>query len=174
MSNFFAKWLPTIILFLIPITWLVLHCLGYEIFIYDTREFPAIVNNVDKIMADTTNLKSVDLFINMRNQGLVLSPQEYTNHVFNFFSWLLTILVAIIGIVIIFVGFNVDKKIELTLDGHLKKKWLELMKIDKEVDSTIGGIIDDKVEDAILSYSQSIEKRLSSIEKTAVTFEVKE
>lgn len=173
MSNFFTKWLPIIILLLIPISLLLLHCLGYELFIYNTSELPAIVNT-EIVTADTSDVACVHLLNDMRQQGVILSPQEYTNHVFNFFSWLLTILVAIIGIVIIFVGFNVDKKIESTLDSHLKKKWLELMKIDKEVDSTIGGIIDDKVEDAVLSYSQSIEKRLSAIEKTAITFEVKE
>lgn len=86
----------------------------------------------------------MELLISLKQDGLVLSPQEYTNHTYNFFSWLLTILVAVIGIVMLVFGLNIDKKIETTINSHLKTKWLELMRIDKEVDATIGGIIDDK------------------------------
>ena len=110
----------------------------------------------------------------LKKEGLVLSPQEYTNHTYNFFSWLLTILVAVIGIVVLVFGLNVDKKIETIINTHLKTKWLELMRIDKEVDKTIGGIIDDKIGNGLYDISLDLEKlqnRVQKLEDTSIRFE---
>lgn len=71
-------------------------------------------------------------------------------------------------------GFNVEKKIEANLNLHLKIKWLELMRTDKEVDSTIGGIIDDKIGNGLFDISQNFEelqKRVKKLEDTSIRFE---
>lgn len=116
----------------------------------------------------------MELLMLLKKEGLVLSPQEYTNHTYNFFSWLLTILVAVIGIVVLVFGLNVDKKIETIINTHLKTKWLELMRIDKEVDKTIGGIIDDKIGNGLYDISLDLEKlqnRVQKLEDTSIRFE---
>ena len=69
----------------------------------------------------------MELLTSLKRDGLVLSPQEYTNHTYNFFSWLLTILVAVIGIVVLVFGLNVYKKIETIINSHLKTKWLNFV-----------------------------------------------
>ena len=169
----FCEWLPYILLLLIPIILLVMYACGYEIFIVNGEKYPWIVNTERLIAIDTLSNSPVELLETLKKEGLVLSPQEYSNHTHSFFSWLLTILVAVIGIVVLVFGINIDKKIEGTLSTHLKAKWLELMRIDKEVDSTIGGIIDDKVTEATSELPDkisAIEKRLKELEDNAITF----
>ena len=85
--------------------------------------------------------------------------------------------VAVVGIVVLVFGLNVDKKIELIINTHLKSKWLELMRIDKEVDATIGGIIDDKIGSALSDISQEFEElheKVEKLEKTSIRFTTKE
>lgn len=167
-------WLPTIILLLIPIAFLTFHACGYEVYIINGDKYPWVVNSEELLEADSLSNSSMELLISLKRDGLVLSPQEYTNHTYNFFSWLLTILVAIIGIVVLVFGLNVDKKIETIINSHLKTKWLELMRIDKEVDATIGGIIDDKIGSALSDISHDFEelsKRVRTLEDTSIRFE---
>lgn len=74
-------------------------------------------------------------------------------------------------------GLNVDKKIETFINSHLKTKWLELMRIDKEVDATIGGIIDDKIGNGLSDISHDFEelrKRVIKLEDTSIRFETTE
>lgn len=81
---------------------------------------------------------------------------------------------AVIGIVVLVFGLNVDKKIETIINSHLKTKWLELMRVDKEVDATIGGIIDDKISSGLSDISHDLEelgKRIKKIEDTSIRFE---
>ena len=71
-------------------------------------------------------------------------------------------------------GWNGDKKIETIINTHLKTKWLELMRIDKEVDKTIGGIIDDKIGNGLYDISLDLEKlqnRVQKLEDTSIRFE---
>lgn len=169
-----CMWLPTIILLLIPIAFLISHACGYEVYIINGDKYPWVVNSEELLKADSLSNSSTELLMSLKRDGLVLSPQEYTNHTYNFFSWLLTILVAIIGIVVLVFGLNVDKKIETIINSHLKTKWLELMRIDKEVDATIGGIIDDKIGSALSDISHDFEelsKRVRTLEDTSIRFE---
>lgn len=173
MRNFFAKWLPIILLLLIPIAFLVSHVFGYEIYIINSDKYPWIIDSEHFLLNDSLSKTNLELLLTLKQEGLVLSPQEYTNHTFNFFSWLLTILVSIIGIVVLVFALNVEKKIDTTLNVQLKSKWLELMRIDKEVDSTIGGIIDDKIEGSVsdLSYKmESLDEKIKGIEQNYVKF----
>ena len=135
---------------------------------------PWIINSEELLQVDSMSNNSMELLMLLKKEGLVLSPQEYTNHTYNFFSWLLTILVAVIGIVVLVFGLNVDKKIETIINTHLKTKWLELMRIDKEVDKTIGGIIDDKIGNGLYDISLDLEKlqnRVQKLEDTSIRFE---
>jgi hypothetical protein len=170
----FCTWLPTIILLLVPIAFLIFHAYGYEFYIVNGEKYPWIVNSEELLKVDSLSKNSMGLLISLKQDGLVLSPQEYTNHTYNFFSWLLTILVAVIGIVMLVFGLNIDKKIETTINSHLKTKWLELMRIDKEVDATIGGIIDDKIDSGLSDISHDLEelsKRVRKLEDTSIRFE---
>ncbi len=172
--NRIGMWLPIILLLIIPIAFLIFHACGYEIYIVNGEKYPWIVNSEELLKIDSLNNNSVELLLSLKRDGLVLSPQEYANHTYNFFSWLLTILVAVIGIVVLVFGFNVEKKIEANLNLHLKIKWLELMRTDKEVDSTIGGIIDDKIGNGLFDISQNFEelqKRVEKLEDTSIRFE---
>lgn len=167
-------WLPSIILLLIPIGFLILHAGGYEVYIVNGEKYPWIINSEELLQVDSMSNNSMELLMLLKKEGLVLSPQEYTNHTYNFFSWLLTILVAVIGIVVLVFGLNVDKKIETIINTHLKTKWLELMRIDKEVDKTIGGIIDDKIGNGLYDISLDLEKlqnRVQKLEDTSIRFE---
>ncbi len=168
-----CEWLPLILLLLIPIALLIMHTMNYGIYIINSEKYPWIINTekVSEIaQADSVSSSSLELLNNLKKEGLVISPQEFTNHTFNFFSWLLTVLVAVIGIVVLIFGFNIERKIETMLDNRLKIKWLELMRVDKEVDSTIGGIIDDKIEQSMSDDLKSISDRLQKIEDTTITF----
>ncbi len=170
----FCIWLPTIILLLIPIAFFMFHACGYEVYIVNGEKYPWIVNSEELLKVDSLSNNSMELLMSLKRNGLVLSPQEYTNHTYNFFSWLLTILVAVIGIVVLVFGLNVDKKIETIINSHLKTKWLELMRIDKEVDATIGGIIDDKIGSGLSDISHDLEelsKRVKKLEDTSIRFE---
>ena len=172
----FCIWLPTIILLLIPIAFFIFHACGYEVYIVNGEKYPWIVNSEELLKVDSLSNNSMELLMSLKRDGLVLSPQEYTNHTYNFFSWLLTILVAVIGIVVLVFGLNVDKKIETIINSHLKTKWLELMRIDKEVDATIGGIIDDKIGSGLSDISHDFEelsKRVRKLEDTSIRFETK-
>lgn len=108
----FCTWLPTIILVLIPIAFFLFHACGYEVYIVNGEKYPWVVNSEELLKVDSLSNNSMELLTSLKRDGLVLSPQEYTNHTYNFFSWLLTILVAVIGIVVLVFGLNVDKKIE--------------------------------------------------------------
>lgn len=165
----FCMWLPTITLLLIPIAFLIFHACGYEVYIVNGEKYPWIVNSEELLKVDSLNNNSTELLLSLKQDGLVLSPQEYTNHTYNFFSWLLTILVAVIGIVVLAFGLNIDKKIETIINSHLKTKWLELMKIDKEVDATIGGIIDDKIRDGLSEFSHDLEEIKEKVRQLAET-----
>lgn len=167
-------WLPTIILLLIPVAFFIFHACGYEVYIVNGEKYPWIINSEELLKVDSLSNNSTELLLSLKRDGLVLSPQEYTNHTYNFFSWLLTILVAVIGIVVLVFGLNVDKKIETNINSHLKIKWLELMRIDKEVDATIGGIIDDKIGNGLSDISHNLEelkKRVGNLEDTSIRFE---
>ncbi len=173
----FCAWLPTILLLLIPIAFIILHACGYEVYIVNGEKYPWVVNSEELLKIDSLSSNSKELLMLLKQDGLVLSPQEYANHTYNFFSWLLTILVAVVGIVVLVFGLNVDKKIELIINTHLKSKWLELMRIDKEVDATIGGIIDDKIGSALSDISQEFEElheKVEKLEKTSIRFTTKE
>ena len=170
----FCTWLPTIILVLIPIAFFLFHACGYEVYIVNGEKYPWVVNSEELLKVDSLSNNSMELLTSLKRDGLVLSPQEYTNHTSNFFSWLLTILVAVIGIVVLVFGLNVDKKIETIINSHLKTKWLELMRVDKEVDATIGGIIDDKISSGLSDISHDLEelgKRIKKLEDTSIRFE---
>lgn len=170
----FCTWLPTIILVLIPIAFFLFHACGYEVYIVNGEKYPWVVNSEELLKVDSLSNNSMELLTSLKRDGLVLSPQEYTNHTYNFFSWLLTILVAVIGIVVLVFGLNVDKKIETIINSHLKTKWLELMRVDKEVDATIGGIIDDKISSGLSDISHDLEelgKRIKKLEDTSIRFE---
>ena len=127
----FCTWLPTIILVLIPIAFFLFHACGYEVYIVNGEKYPWVVNSEELLKVDSLSNNSMELLTSLKRDGLVLSPQEYTNHTYNFFSWLLTILVAVIGIVVLVFGLNVDKKIETIINSHLKTKWLELMRSEE-------------------------------------------
>ncbi len=166
-------WLPTFTLLLIPIAFLIFHACGYEVYVVNGEKYPWVVNSEELLKTDSLSNNSMELLISLKRDGLVLSPQEYTNHTYNFFSWLLTILVAVIGIVILVFGLNVDKKIGTIINSHLKTKWLELMRIGKEVDATIGGIIDDKIGNGLSDISHDIEelqKKVKKLEDTSIRF----
>lgn len=170
----FCMWLPTIILLLIPVAFFIFHACGYEVYIVNGEKYPWIINSEELLKVDSLSNNSMELLLSLKRDGLVLSPQEYTNHTYNFFSWLLTILVAVIGIVVLVFGLNVDKKIETNINSHLKTKWLELMRIDKEVDATIGGIIDDKIGNGLSDIShdfEELQKRVRKLEDTSIRFE---
>jgi len=163
----FCIWLPTIILLLIPIAFFMFHACGYEVYIVNGEKYPWIVNSEELLKVDSLSNNSMGLLMSLKRDGLVLSPQEYTNHTY-------TILVAVIGIVVLVFGLNVDKKIETIINSHLKTKWLELMRIDKEVDATIGGIIDDKIGSGLSDISHDFEelsKRVRKLEDTSIRFE---
>lgn len=169
----FCEWLPCILLLLIPIVLLVMHMFGYEIYIMNSQKYPWVINTDLLVNVDSLSNSPVEVLSTLQKEGFVLSPQEYNNHTYHFFSWLLTILVAVIGIVVLVFGISIDRKIETMLNTHLKAKWLELMRVDKEVDSTIGGIIDDKVSEATSELPDQIidiEGRLRNLETNAITF----
>lgn len=106
----FREWLPIMVLFIIPIVFLILHAIGYQVYIIDGEKYPWIINTDKIIAADSTHHSYVELLTSLEQKGLVLSPQEFTNNTYNFFSWLLTILVTVISIVAIFFGISIDKK----------------------------------------------------------------
>lgn len=172
MKRFYI-WLPTVILLLIPVAFLLFHIFGYEVYIVNGEKYPWIVNSEELLKMDSLNNTSTELLLSLKRDGLVLSPQEYTNHTYNFFSWLLTILVAVIGIVILIVWWDIDKRIEITTNSQIKTKWLELMRTDKEVDATIGGIIDDKIVNELSDIShdfEELQKRVIKLEDTSIRF----
>ena len=94
----FCTWLPTIILVLIPIAFFLFHAYGYEVYIVNGEKYPWVVNSEELLKVDSLSNNSMELLTSLKRDGLVLSPQEYTNHKYNFFSWLLTILVAELGL----------------------------------------------------------------------------
>jgi hypothetical protein len=150
-----------------------LHTCGHRIYIVNEDKYPWIINSDVIAQLDTAYVSTVDLLTDLKKEGLVLSPQEFTSQTHSYFSWLLTVLVAVIGILTLVFGYNIDKRIKEILDKNIKNKWLELMRVDKEVDSTIGGVIDDHIDAAISDIKSeigSLKERLDSIEGTAITF----
>ena len=169
MKTFCRYWLPALsfVLMLLIFTMVLLQSCGYHVYIVNSEKYPWVVNQELIARLDTTYSSTVNLLNGLQKEGLVLSPQEFTNHTHSFFSWLLTVLVAVIGLMALAFGYNVDKrikesvgeiqeKVDDTVDKKIKSKWLELMRVDKEVDSTIGGMIDDKIEEAISSTKEEL------------------
>lgn len=186
MKIFFRYWLPSLcsVLLLLVFAMVCLQTCGHRVYIIDGEKYPWIVNEEVVARLDTTYTSTAKLLAGLEKEGLVMSPQEFTNHTHSFFSWLLTVLVAVIGIMALAFGYNVDKRIKETVGEikdkiddsvgkTIKSKWLELMRVDKEVDSTIGGIIDDKIDEAFSDTEvelQIMKKRIREIGRTAITF----
>lgn len=83
--NRIGMWLPIILLLIIPIAFLIFHACGYEIYIVNGEKYPWIVNSEELLKIDSLNNNSVELLLSLKRDGLVLSPQEYANHTYNFF-----------------------------------------------------------------------------------------
>jgi len=186
MKTFFRYWLPSLcsVLLLLVFAMVCLQTCGHRVYIIDGEKYPWIVNAELVARLDTTYTSTARLLAGLEKEGLVMSPQEFTNHTHSFFSWLLTVLVAVIGIMALAFGYNVDKRIKETVGeiekkiadsvgNTIKSKWLELMRVDKEVDSTIGGIIDDKIGETVSDIKnefESMKKRLDEIGKADIIF----
>lgn len=189
MKNFCRYWLPALsfVLILLIFTMVLLQSCGYHIYVVNSERYPWVMNQEVIARLDTTYTSTANLLNGLQKEGLVLSPQEFTNHTHSFFSWLLTVLVAVIGLMALAFGYNVDKriketvgeikeKVDDTVDKKIKSKWLELMRVDKEVDSTIGGIIDDKIEESISSIKEElhlINQQIRGLTGSAMIFENK-
>ncbi len=189
MKNLCRYWLPVLsrVSILLIFAMLLLRSCGRHIYVVNSEKYPWVVNQEVAARLDTTYNTTVNLLKGLQKEGLVLSPQEFTNHTHSFFSWLLTILVAVIGLMALAFGYNVDKrvkeavgeikeKVDDSVEKNIKSKWLELMRVDKEVDSTIGGIIDDKIEEALQRTNEKLEsmgKQLSKLENSTMILENK-
>ena len=57
----FCAWLPTILLMLIPVAFIILHACGYEVYIVNGEKYPWVVNSEELLKIDSLSSNSMQL-----------------------------------------------------------------------------------------------------------------
>lgn len=137
------------------------YCMGYD-------HIPVkIINH----KVDSTMCSKLDVIHELEAKGIILTPQEYTNNISNYYNTIITILVALF-ILFSFVTYTHLKYIaEEQIQERLKKLLTTSSEVKDIIKGTISGFADEQyvkredLESYVDEQIQNISKRIDNFEE---------
>lgn len=94
---------------------------------------------------DTTTICSkTDIIHELENKGIIVTPQEYTNHISNYYNTILTFLVSLFVIFSVISYFHLKYVAEEKIYKSVKELLINSYEVKNTIKDTIQGLADDE------------------------------
>jgi|GEM_PF-4524795 hypothetical protein len=155
MKGFSGGFLGGMAFFIIVIT-ICIFCHNHNAIVHPIH--PVYLGNLEVVDSITVSMPDIQTKLEeiqkLKDQGILLSPQEYTNNVISYYNTIITFLVALLAIFSLVTFFHLKF---ITVE-EVKKTTTELLRNSPEIQKVLIENFKGKIDDVLIEYKTRISK----------------
>ena len=121
------------------------------------------------VIDSTVVCSKTDIIHELENKGIIITPQEYTNHISNYYNTILTFLVSLFVIFSVVTYFHLKYVAEEKIVKSVKELIINSYEVKDTIRDTIRGLADDEYigNEEMESY---VDEKISALEERIEEF----